>query len=88
MSKISILSAIGLLCAWSASAVSPNDSFANSVQLSGTNITYSGNFVDATLEPGEPHPYEIGKDAVGRYFTVTEECAQAQRLKVMQMDRR
>jgi hypothetical protein len=57
MSKISILSAIGLLCAWSASAVSPNDSFANSVQLSGTNFVYSGNFADATLEPGEPHPY-------------------------------
>jgi metallo-beta-lactamase class B len=42
----------------------------------------------AARKPGEPHPYEIGKDAVGRYFTVTEECAQAQRLKVMQMDRR
>jgi metallo-beta-lactamase class B len=39
----------------------------------------------AARKPGEPHPYEIGKDAVGRYFTVTEECAQAQRLKVMQM---
>jgi metallo-beta-lactamase class B len=34
---------------------------------------------------GEPHPYEIGKEAVARYFTVTGECAQAQRLKVMQM---
>jgi metallo-beta-lactamase class B len=42
----------------------------------------------AARQPGEPHPYEIGKDAVGRYSTVTEECAQAQRLKVMQMDRR
>jgi metallo-beta-lactamase class B len=39
----------------------------------------------AARKRGEPHPYEIGKDAVGRYFTVTEECAQAQRLKVMQM---
>ena len=39
----------------------------------------------AARKPGDPHPYEIGKDAVGRYFTVTEECAQAQRLKVMQM---
>src|SRR5206468_1998063 len=38
----------------------------------------------AARKPGEPHPYEIGKDAVARYFTVTEECAQAQRLKVMQ----
>jgi metallo-beta-lactamase class B len=34
---------------------------------------------------GEPHPYEIGKEAVARYFTVTDECAQAQRLKVMHM---
>ncbi len=39
----------------------------------------------AARKPGEPHPYEIGKEAVARYFTVTEECAQAQRLKVMQM---
>ena len=39
----------------------------------------------AARKSGEPHPYEIGKDAVRRYFTVTEECAQAQRLKVMQM---
>ena len=39
----------------------------------------------AARKPGEPHPYEAGADAVGRYFTVTEECAQAQRLKVMEM---
>jgi metallo-beta-lactamase class B len=39
----------------------------------------------AARKPGEPHPYEVGKDAVARYFTVTEECAQAQRLKVMEM---
>ena len=39
----------------------------------------------AARKTGEPHPYEIGKEAVARYFTVTEECAQAQRLKVMQM---
>jgi hypothetical protein len=59
MNKISslCLMVVGFLCAYSASAVSPNDSFSNSVQLSGTNITYSGNFADATLEPGEPHPY-------------------------------
>jgi metallo-beta-lactamase class B len=36
-------------------------------------------------QAGEPHPYEIGKEAVARYFTVTDECAEAQRLKVMQM---
>jgi metallo-beta-lactamase class B len=39
----------------------------------------------AARKPGDPHPYEVGKEAVARYFTVTEECAQAQRLKVMQM---
>jgi len=39
----------------------------------------------AARQPGEPHPYEVGKDAVARYFTVTEECAQAQRLRVTQM---
>lgn len=35
-------------------------------------------------KPGEPHPFELGKDAVARYFTVTTECAQAARLKLMQ----
>jgi hypothetical protein len=24
---------------------------------------------------GEPHPYEVGRDGVQRYFTVMEECA-------------
>lgn len=38
----------------------------------------------AARKPGEPHPYEVGKDAVQRYFKVTEECAQAQRLKLSQ----
>ena len=28
---------------------------------------------------GEPHPYEIGAAAVGRYFKVGEECALAAR---------
>ena len=32
-------------------------------------------------EPGEPHPLEIGADAVARYFQVTAECAQAARLE-------
>jgi metallo-beta-lactamase class B len=31
----------------------------------------------ATRKAGEPHPYVIGKDAVGRYLTVVDECAQA-----------
>ena len=34
--------------------------------------------------PGEPHPFEIGKEAVARYFVVTGECAQAARLKLTQ----
>ena len=32
----------------------------------------------------EPHPFELGKAAVARYFTVTGECAQAARLKLVQ----
>ena len=38
----------------------------------------------ALRKPGEPHTFDIGKDAVGRYFTVTSECAQAERLKILQ----
>jgi metallo-beta-lactamase class B len=34
-------------------------------------------------KPGEPHPYEIGAAAVKRYFTVTSECAQAAKLKLI-----
>jgi metallo-beta-lactamase class B len=33
---------------------------------------------------GEPHPYELGNDAVQRYFTVTGECAEAAREKLAQ----
>ena len=33
---------------------------------------------------GEPHPYELGNDAVQRYFTVTGECALAMREKLAQ----
>jgi len=33
---------------------------------------------------GEPHPYELGNDAVQRYFTVTSECALAMREKLAQ----
>src|SRR6202140_1412209 len=35
-------------------------------------------------KPGEPHPLEVGKEAVARYFVVTGECAQAARLKLTQ----
>jgi len=38
----------------------------------------------AARKPGEPHPFEVGAEAVQRYFTVTSECAEAQRLKIMQ----
>ena len=30
-----------------------------------------------TRAAGAPHPYVVGKDAVQRYLTVAEECAQA-----------
>ena len=36
----------------------------------------------ATRRPGDPHPYVIGADAVGRYLTVAEECALAGRARV------
>ena len=38
----------------------------------------------ALRKPGERHPFELGKEAVARYFTVTRECAQAARIKLMQ----
>src|SRR3984893_6050747 len=38
----------------------------------------------ALRKPGEPHTFEVGKEAVARYFTVTGECAQAARLKLTQ----
>jgi metallo-beta-lactamase class B len=37
----------------------------------------------AARKPGEPHPFELGEQAVARYFTVTSECGQAQRLKLL-----
>jgi metallo-beta-lactamase class B len=38
----------------------------------------------ALRKPGEPHTFDIGKEAVARYFTVAGECAQARRLQLMQ----
>jgi metallo-beta-lactamase class B len=35
----------------------------------------------ASLKPGELHPFEVEKETVAQYFTVTRECAQAARLK-------
>jgi metallo-beta-lactamase class B len=31
---------------------------------------------------GEPHPFELGRDAVLRYFKVLDECAQVARMKL------
>jgi metallo-beta-lactamase class B len=38
----------------------------------------------ASRKPGEPNPFEIGSEAVARYFVVTGECAQAARIKLTQ----
>lgn len=38
----------------------------------------------AARKPSEPHTFELGKQAVARYFTVTRECAEAARLKLGQ----
>ncbi len=38
----------------------------------------------AARKPGEPHPFDLGRDAVQRYFKTSEECAQAARLKLLQ----
>ena len=32
--------------------------------------------------PGEPHPYDVGRDGVGRYFTLMEECALANKARL------
>jgi hypothetical protein len=30
----------------------------------------------------EPHPFEVGADAIRRYFEMTADCAQAQQLSM------
>ncbi len=37
----------------------------------------------ADRRPGEPHPLDLGADAVQRYFKVFDECAQVARLKLL-----
>jgi metallo-beta-lactamase class B len=37
----------------------------------------------AARKPGEPHPYDVGAEAVQRYFRMSDECAQAVRMKAM-----
>jgi metallo-beta-lactamase class B len=38
--------------------------------------------LQAARKTGEPHPFEIGRDAVLRYFKVMDECAQVARIKL------
>ena len=35
---------------------------------------------------GEPHPFEVGAEAIARYFKVTDECAQLARYKLQQAE--
>jgi hypothetical protein len=37
----------------------------------------------AARRSGEPHPLEVGRDGVQRYFKVFDECAQVARLKLL-----
>jgi metallo-beta-lactamase class B len=37
----------------------------------------------AARGPGEPHPFDLGRNAVLRYFKTSDECAQAARLKLL-----
>ena len=41
----------------------------------------------AARKPGEPHPFEIGAEAVARYFKVTDECAQLARYRLGHTER-
>ena len=38
----------------------------------------------AARKPGEPHPFELGQEAIARYFTVSSECAEAAKLRFAQ----
>jgi metallo-beta-lactamase class B len=37
----------------------------------------------AARRPGEPHPFDLGREAVQRYFKTSDECAQVARLKLL-----
>ncbi|MEA2949411.1 MAG: hypothetical protein QOI40_4741, partial [Alphaproteobacteria bacterium] len=39
----------------------------------------------AARKPGEASPFELGRDAVARYFKVTDECAQVARFKLLNL---
>ena len=46
------------------------------------NAFYKAHAAD-NRKPGEPNPFDVGKAAVGRYFTVVEDCATAAMLRSM-----
>jgi metallo-beta-lactamase class B len=37
----------------------------------------------ANRKPGESNPFDVGKDGVGRYFTVVQDCAMAAKLRAV-----
>ena len=39
----------------------------------------------ASRKPGEPNPFDVGKDGVGRYFTVVQNCATAAKMRATKM---
>jgi metallo-beta-lactamase class B len=39
----------------------------------------------ASRKPGEANPFDVGRDGVGRYFTVVEDCTTAARLRAAAM---
>jgi metallo-beta-lactamase class B len=48
--------------------------FTNHTEFDGTNAKLTA---VAARKPGQPHPYVLGVDAVGRYLTVAERCGEA-----------
>jgi len=55
--------------------------------LMSNHTEFDGAYVKVRLlagrRPGELHPFEVGPEAVQRYFAMTEECAQAARMKAL-----
>jgi metallo-beta-lactamase class B len=42
----------------------------------------------ASRKPGEPHAFELGKEATLRYFKVTEGCARVAQMKLQEAAKR
>lgn len=71
---------------WFDTYISSARRFRDIVAKAGADVTISNHTIYdgsktkipalATRQPGAPHPYVIGPDAVQRYLTVAEECAQ------------